>query len=93
MKATGMVRKLDDLGRLTIPKSLRDNLRLEEGTPMEIFTFGNQIVLEKYEREKLSETDFCWLQELVENQYVDTPTGMALKERLLRYIKNEVERF
>ena len=37
MKATGIVRRIDDLGRVVIPKEIRRTLRLREGTPLEIF--------------------------------------------------------
>lgn len=49
MKATGVVRRIDDLGRIVIPKEIRKTLRIKEGTPLEIFTEkeGN-IVLKKY---------------------------------------------
>lgn len=48
MKATGITREVDRLGRITIPVELRNNLELPEGTPIEIFTEGNGIVLRKY---------------------------------------------
>ena len=38
MKATGIVRRIDDLGRVVIPKEIRRTLRIKEGTPLEIFT-------------------------------------------------------
>ena len=38
MKATGIVRRVDELGRLVIPKEIRRTMRLAEGTPLEIFT-------------------------------------------------------
>ena len=38
MKATGIVRRIDDLGRVVIPKEIRRTLRLRDGDPMEIFT-------------------------------------------------------
>ena len=38
MKATGIVRRIDDLGRVVIPKEIRKTLRIKEGTPLEIFT-------------------------------------------------------
>lgn len=49
MKATGVVRRIDDLGRIVIPKEIRKTLRIKEGTPLEIFTEkeGN-IILKKY---------------------------------------------
>ena len=49
MKATGIVRKIDDLGRIVIPKEIRRTLRLSEGTPLEIFTDREgEIILKKY---------------------------------------------
>ena len=38
MKATGVVRRIDDLGRIVIPKEIRKVLRIKEGDPIEIFT-------------------------------------------------------
>ena len=48
MKATGMVRNLDQLGRLVIPKETRKVFELNEGDPVEIFTDGDKIILKKY---------------------------------------------
>lgn len=49
MKATGIVRRIDDLGRVVIPKEIRRTLRIREGEPMEIFTGREgEIVLKKY---------------------------------------------
>ena len=49
MKATGIVRRIDDLGRVVIPKEIRRTLRLREGTPLEIFTDREgEILLKKY---------------------------------------------
>ena len=49
MKATGIVRRIDDLGRVVIPKEIRRTMRLAEGTPLEIFTDREgQIILKKY---------------------------------------------
>ena len=42
MKATGIVRRIDDLGRVVIPKEIRRTLRLREGTPLEIFRQGRR---------------------------------------------------
>lgn len=49
MKATGIVRKVDDLGRIVLPKELRNVLDINEKDPLEIYTEGDQIILKKYE--------------------------------------------
>ena len=49
MKATGIVRRIDDLGRIVVPKEIRRTLRIREGDPLEIFTDRDgEIVLKKY---------------------------------------------
>lgn len=49
MKATGIVRRIDDLGRIVIPKEIRRTLRLRESDPVEIFTSSDgEIILKKY---------------------------------------------
>lgn len=48
MKSTGIVRKVDELGRLVIPKELRRTLNIEEKDAVEIFIDGDQIILKKY---------------------------------------------
>ena len=47
MKATGIVRRIDDLGRVVIPKEIRRTLRIREGDPMEIFTNAEGAVVFK----------------------------------------------
>ncbi|WP_234121151.1 AbrB/MazE/SpoVT family DNA-binding domain-containing protein [Clostridium hydrogenum] len=49
MKATGVVRKVDTLGRIVIPMELRRTFSIEEGDPLEIFVDGEQIILKKYQ--------------------------------------------
>lgn len=49
MKATGIVRRIDELGRVVIPKEIRRTLRIKEGCPLEIFTdHDGEVVLKKY---------------------------------------------
>ena len=48
MKATGIVRKIDALGRVVIPKELRDKMYIEDGDPLEIFVENDAIVIQKY---------------------------------------------
>ena len=49
MKATGIVRRIDELGRVVIPKEIRRTLRIREGDPLEIFTDRDgEVILKKY---------------------------------------------
>ena len=49
MKATGIVRRIDDLGRVVVPKEIRRVLRIREGDPLEIYTgTSGQVILKKY---------------------------------------------
>ena len=49
MKATGIVRRLDELGRLVIPIEIRNKLNITERDPIEIYVEGSNIILNKYE--------------------------------------------
>ena len=49
MKATGIVRRIDDLGRVVIPKEIRRTMRIREGDPLEIFTDRDgEVIFKKY---------------------------------------------
>lgn len=48
MKSTGVVRKIDPLGRMVLPKELRKTLSIQPSDPMEILVDGEKIVLQKY---------------------------------------------
>ena len=49
MKATGIVRRIDDLGRVVIPKEIRRTMRIREGDPLEIYTnTGGEVIFKKY---------------------------------------------
>ena len=48
MKATGIVRRIDELGRVVIPKEIRSTLRLKSGDTLEIFTDRDELMLKKY---------------------------------------------
>lgn len=50
MKATGIVRKIDSLGRLVIPMELRRSYDIQEGDPMEMFTDNDGIIIRKYDK-------------------------------------------
>ncbi len=49
MKATGIVRRIDDLGRVVIPKEIRRTMKIREGTLLEIYTgVGGEVIFKKY---------------------------------------------
>lgn len=50
MKSTGIVRNIDDLGRIVIPKELRTSLNMVEGSPVEMFIEGEQLILSRVYR-------------------------------------------
>lgn len=55
MKATGIVRRMDDLGRVVIPKEIRRQMKIREGDPLEIFLEGKMVCFQPYspiDREK-----------------------------------------
>ena len=49
MKSTGIIRHIDELGRLVVPKELRKKLDIADGDPVEIFSDGDRIVMVKYQ--------------------------------------------
>ncbi len=49
MKSTGIVRRLDDLGRIVLPRELRKVLDIRDRDPLEIYVEGASIILQKYE--------------------------------------------
>ena len=55
VKSTGILRKVDELGRIVIPMELRNKLNIEERDPLEIFVDGSSIILKKYS----SSCTFC----------------------------------
>ena len=73
MKSTGVVRRIDDLGRIVIPKEIRRSLRIREGDSLEIYSEGSEgITLKKYSQVENIEGFI--------NQYVDAIYSTAKKE-------------
>ena len=74
MKATGIVRRFDDLGRIVIPKDLRRQLfgtKNSEGMPMEIFMDKDNIILRKYEENKTD--DVCEWKSASDGEFIQNP--------------------
>ena len=104
MKATGIVRRIDDLGRVVIPKEIRRTLRLREGDPLEIFTDREgEIILKKYSpigelsafakqyAESLSQTMGC-LVCVCDTDQIVAAAGTGKKELQDKYISKQLER-
>ena len=67
MKATGIVRRMDELGRVVIQRDIREKFHIKECEPLEIFTEDDKIVLRKYDtsdgRDEAVETLQEWLKD------------------------------
>lgn len=104
MKATGIVRRIDDLGRVVIPKEIRRTLRIREGDPLEIFTDREgEVILKKYSPiGELNEfaTEYCEaLYESINHMVVITDrdtiiavSGGPKKEYLNNRVSQELEK-
>lgn len=103
MKATGIVRRIDDLGRVVIPKEIRRTLRIKEGTPLEIFTDREgEIILKKYSpigelsifakeyAEALAQTTGL-LACITDHDQVVAVSGASAKEYMGKEISQELE--
>ena len=89
MKATGIIRRVDDLGRVVIPKEIRRNLGIREGEPLEIFIDGRDTVcFRKYEVNLNGEIDH--LVDTIET-CVDDYTKMAQIKKLLGEVRKLVK--
>lgn len=104
MKATGIVRRIDDLGRVVIPKEIRRTLKIREGDPLEIFTDREgEVILKKYSpvgelgeisaifAECLARSLECTVC-ITDNDQIVAASGSGKKELQDRYISKEVEK-
>ena len=66
MNGTGIVRRVDDLGRIVLPKEIRRKLGINEGTPMEIYASADSVTMKKYYPENELSSMAANLQEAVE---------------------------
>lgn len=79
MKATGIVRRIDDLGRVVIPKEIRRTMRIREGDPLEIYTASEgTVILKKYS--PISELG-TFAAEYVETLYETLGTPSLISDR------------
>ena len=103
MKATGIVRRIDDLGRVVIPKEIRRTLRIREGDPLEIFTASDgEVIFKKYSpmgellqfsgqySEVLSRTSGMPVL-ITDRDHVISASGISKKDVLERHISQPME--
>lgn len=65
MKATGVIRRIDELGRIVIPKEIRKNLRIKDGENIEILIENDNVILKKFsELDKVSEVSKCLVESM-----------------------------
>lgn len=87
MKSTGIVRKVDELGRVVIPMELRRNLGIEEKDPLELFLQDNMVVIQKYKP-----TMACVVTGEVSNQNHNLLDGkLVLSEKGLHVLYKKLE--
>ncbi|HEX7057492.1 MAG TPA: AbrB/MazE/SpoVT family DNA-binding domain-containing protein [Bacilli bacterium] len=77
MKPVGVVRKVDQLGRIVLPKSLRKRYQMNEGDPVEILVQGDHIILERYKPRCV----FCSSMESV-SEYKNRTVCAACREQM-----------
>ena len=104
MKATGIVRRIDDLGRVVIPKEIRRTMRIREGDPLEIYTDKDgEVIFKKYSpigelsqfATQYAETLFktCTLPVIIaDRDTVIATAGVSRKEIAERRVSDDMER-
>ena len=87
MKATGIVRRVDDLGRIVIPKEIRRILRIREGdpllttlTPIDKFCWAIHSLMERYETNKTERNSFGSAKDMNQNDSFLSPNEFLIKE-------------
>ena len=87
MKTTGIVRRVDDLGRVIIPREIRRNLGIREGGPLEIFLHEDCICFKKYIPNKLEKVSDAF-KELAD--FAEDEGGLRMRTRVSK-LQAEVE--
>ncbi|CAM4407658.1 hypothetical protein BAMA_10335 [Bacillus manliponensis] len=89
MKATGITRRVDELGRIVIPKELRRTLNIDIKDPIEIFTEEDGIILRKYESQMA-----CMVTGELSNENISLCDGKVnLSSRGAKMLLEELERY
>ncbi|MGN0524264.1 MAG: stage V sporulation T C-terminal domain-containing protein [Eubacterium sp.] len=103
MKATGIVRRIDDLGRVVIPKEIRRSFRIKEGDPLEIYTDADgEVIFKKYspigelsnfanQYAEVLHKDAGLPIAIMDNDHVIAASGISKREVLERRITKSLE--
>jgi len=92
MKSTGIVRRIDDLGRVVIPKEVRRTMHIKEGDPLELFMDGEYVCFKRYDschpiRQCLETLQECIADDALLN--VDQAEAAAIKSLVMLLNKNK----
>jgi len=77
MKATGIVRRIDDLGRVVIPREYRKVINVREGDPLELFLIEDGIIFKKYNPSETINDSIERLIDNIEDAYLDIDTSKS----------------
>lgn len=99
MKSTGIVRRIDDLGRIVIPKEIRKNLKIKENETLEIFVDNENIILKKFSNisnmQKLFDECINVLKDITNNSIIitDRDNIVAATKKESKYIGKEISEY
>lgn len=85
MKALGIIRKIDHLGRVVVPKEVRRSQGWEDGQPMEMFMDGNKLVIQAYGKDAESKELIGQLE--TATTLTDNPAVKAIMQNTIAFIK------
>lgn len=81
MKSTGIIRRVDDLGRIVIPKEVRRQLSIREGEPMELYMDENAVIFKRYDPSQSVKSSLESLKNLIREE-PDLKCSETLLEKL-----------
>lgn len=87
MRATGVIRRIDDLGRIVIPKEIRRSLNIKEGDPLEIFTDQEYVCFKKYSKADIINDNI----EIIINAIRNKPKEETIDDFVIAQLKSIAE--
>lgn len=88
MRSLGIVRKVDHLGRIVIPKELRKSLQIDKGNPIEIFAEEDRIILRKYQV-----SNACFITGEITDQNKELSNGLFISPKGAEILMEELRSF